>query len=250
MKKREVGHTFLARIGKKRLRPGGKKATEWLIEQGEFSSNTNVLEVACNMGTTMIDLVKRYNCQVTGVDVDKRVLANARNNIKKHQLENDITLVHANAMKLPFPDDTFDVIINEAMLTMLPREAKEKAIKEYYRVLKKGGKLLTHDVMLTKSDEAVVQQLGKAINVRVQPLTEESWQQTLAQTFQHTSAVSGPMTLLSPTGMIRDEGVMGSIQVMKNAMKKENRPQFLQMFRLFRAKKDVLYFIAICSKKE
>ncbi len=32
MTKKEVGHNFLARLGKKRLRPGGITATNWLIE--------------------------------------------------------------------------------------------------------------------------------------------------------------------------------------------------------------------------
>lgn len=34
---KEPGHTFLAKLGKTRLRPGGKKATDWLITQGQFS---------------------------------------------------------------------------------------------------------------------------------------------------------------------------------------------------------------------
>ena len=56
----EAGHKFLAKLGKKRLRPGGKLATDWLIEQGQFSSDKKVLEVACNMGTTTIELAKKY----------------------------------------------------------------------------------------------------------------------------------------------------------------------------------------------
>ncbi|HDL3951556.1 TPA: SAM-dependent methyltransferase, partial [Mannheimia haemolytica] len=52
MKKEEVGHHFLARLGKTRLRPGGKLATDWLIANGDFDKNKKVLEVACNMGTT------------------------------------------------------------------------------------------------------------------------------------------------------------------------------------------------------
>ena len=39
----EAGHKFLAKLGKKRLRPGGKLATDWLIEQGKFSSDKKVL---------------------------------------------------------------------------------------------------------------------------------------------------------------------------------------------------------------
>lgn len=32
-----AGHTFLAQLGKKRLRPGGVLATNWLINKGHFS---------------------------------------------------------------------------------------------------------------------------------------------------------------------------------------------------------------------
>lgn len=46
---KEAGHTFLAKLGKTRLRPGGKEATDWLIQQGAFSQDKQVLEVACNM---------------------------------------------------------------------------------------------------------------------------------------------------------------------------------------------------------
>ena len=63
----EAGHKFLAKLGKKRLRPGGKLATDWLIEQGQFSSDKKVLEVACNMGTTTIELAKNYSYRLRSV---------------------------------------------------------------------------------------------------------------------------------------------------------------------------------------
>src|SRR5574341_976414 len=50
---------FLARLGKKKLRPGGIEATDWLAEKGEFSKQTKVLEVECNMCTTLIELSKK-----------------------------------------------------------------------------------------------------------------------------------------------------------------------------------------------
>ena len=43
MKKDEVGHNFLARLGKTRLRPGGRKATEWLIASGDFNKDKKIL---------------------------------------------------------------------------------------------------------------------------------------------------------------------------------------------------------------
>jgi ubiquinone/menaquinone biosynthesis C-methylase UbiE len=249
MTKREVGHTFLARIGKKRLRPGGKLATQWLISQANITSNSKVLEVACNMGTTMIEVAERYNCSVIGVDLDKHALEQAKKNISAHNLQEQITVQHANATKLPFPDNHFDVVINEAMLTMLQHSAKEKAISEYYRVLKPGGCLLTHDVMLTKKDEDVLKQMRNAINVNAQPLTKVEWDDLLSSTFSSITHISGKMTLMSPKGMITDEGLLGTIKIIKNALKKENKQMFLKMFNTFRKKKDILHFIAICSRK-
>ena len=36
-KQNEMGHEFLARLGKTRLRPGGREATEWLLSQVDFT---------------------------------------------------------------------------------------------------------------------------------------------------------------------------------------------------------------------
>ena len=74
-KKHEPGHEFLARLGKTRLRPGGREATEWLLGHVDFTADTRVLEVACNMGTTMIALAEAHGCRITGLDMNPAALA-------------------------------------------------------------------------------------------------------------------------------------------------------------------------------
>ncbi|MDC2825380.1 class I SAM-dependent methyltransferase [Rodentibacter pneumotropicus] len=251
MAKEEVGHNFLAHLGKTRLRPGGKKATDWLIGNGDFTQDKKVLEVACNMGTTAIDLAKRFGCQIEGVDLDEEALEKAKANIAANNLQDKIHVQRANAMKLPFEDETFDIVINEAMLTMLPVEAKKKAIVEYFRVLKPGGFLLTHDVMLVGEDHQIIlDNMRKAINVTVTPLTKEGWKGIFQESgFRNVDTFSGEMTLLSPKGMIYDEGILGTLKIVKNAMKTENRAQFKRMFKTFNDPKHKLHFIAVCSQK-
>lgn len=251
MKKDEVGHNFLAHLGKTRLRPGGRKATEWLIANGDFHADKKVLEVACNMGTTAIGLAKKFDCCIEGVDLDEVALAKAENNIRANQLQDKIHVQRANAMKLPFEDNSFDIVINEAMLTMLPLQAKMKAVAEYYRVLKPNGFLLTHDVMLTTEDsETVIQQLREAINITVTPLTKLGWKNVFTETgFRHVDTFSGEMTLLSPQGLIYDEGIIGAARIVKNALKPENRETFKKMFKVFNDPQKKLNFIAVCSQK-
>ena len=240
--KKRSGHNFLARLGKKRLRPGGITATNWLIEQGQFSKDSHVLEVACNMCTTSIELAQTYGCSIEGVDMDPKTLEKARANIHEAGLDELVHVQQANAMKLPFPDDSFDIIINEA---------KIKAIKEYLRVLKPGGRLLTHDVSFTEERmEEQLASLRQTINANVEPLHVADWQKLFEeQGFSSVKLNYGKLTLMFILGMIKDEGFWGTLRITYRGLKKENRQQFLKMYRFFnKAGKDLIY-IAVCSTK-
>lgn len=248
--KKEAGHIFLAKLGKKRLRPGGKVATEFLFQQGKFSNKTRVLEVACNMCTTSIELVKRYSCSIDALDLDVNALEKARFNIEKENLKQFITLHQGNASNLPFEDNQFDIVINEAMLTMLSDDMKIQCLKEYYRVLKPNGILLTHDIMLSNENHNLKTDLSRGIAARVAPHTKQGWFDCLESAgFEIVDVNYGKMSLMSPIGLIKDEGVFNMLKIVKNGLKKENREKFLAMFKLFRKNKNNLGYIAISSRK-
>lgn len=249
----EAGHNFLARLGKTKLRPGGAEATDWLIEQADIKRDTKVLEVACNQGTTMVKLAKTYGCHVTGVDLDTKALEKAKANIRGNHLESLLSVQEGNAMDLPFEDNTFDVVINEAMLTMLVGDKKEKAIREYYRVLKPGGMLLTHDVLLRTDDPAKQKELraglSRTINVHVEPLDRTEWRRRFTDAGFVNFQKTGNMTLMNPAGMIRDEGLPRTLKIVRNALKPENRPMFKKMFGYFNSHAKELGYIANVSVK-
>ncbi|MEH2920821.1 class I SAM-dependent methyltransferase [Samsonia erythrinae] len=254
MSNHEAGHKFLARLGKQRLRPGGRKATEWLLNQAGFRQDSIVLEVACNMGTTAMEIARRFGCQVIGVDMDNAALQKAQENVAANGLSSQVTIKQANALELPFPDNHFDVVINEAMLTMYADKAKSRIIAEYYRVLKPGGRLITHDIMLLSEKDSgalqAVEQMHKAINVHAQPMLRERWVALFqACGFSKVHYDHGAMTLLTPQGLIYDEGLTGAARIVKNALKKENRSMFFNMFHTFRRNRNQLNYIAVCSTK-
>ena len=249
----KAGHTFLASLGKTRLRPGGIEATEWLFSQSQLTSDSQVLEVACNMATTAIELVQRFGCTVYAIDMDKSALVKARNNVAVHGLENHIHVMAANANTIPFADNSFDVVINEAMLTMYGDKAKTKLIAEYHRVLKPGGRLLTHDIMFTaqKLGEGDQNQLQQVVKSNVSPLTQQGWRDLfLGAGFEQVLQQNGEMSLMSPQGLIRDEGFNGALKIAYNGLRThENRQRFINMFRFFRAQRHQLNYIACCSVK-
>ncbi len=251
MARGEAGHTFLARMGKTRLRPGGRRATEWLLSGAGMTADSRVLEVACNMGTTSIEVARRFGCRVTGLDRDAATLDAARANAARAGMADRIAFVAGNALDLDVDADGFDVVINEAMLTMYANLAKPRLVAGYRRVLKPGGRLLTHDVMLT--DDAppeVVEQMRAAINVQAEPMTEGGWRGLFADAgFSEIRLLTGPMSLLSPAGLIADEGLRGTLRILRNALRTENRATFATMFRTFRRHRRHLRFVAaICTK--
>lgn len=251
---REAGHTFLARMGKKRLRPGGRKGTEWLLAKGAFTPETRVLEAACNMGTTAIELARRFGCSVTACDLDPAALEIAEKNVRKAGLAGRITLRQADATALPFDDESFDVVLNEAMLTMLPPGGKEKAAASYHRVLRRGGVLLTHDVALVEpspeEQRRICQELSGAINVPVSPLSIDKWTALFTDAgFSATNHLSGRMTLMSVGGMLYDEGVGNALRIVGNALKPANRPMFMGMRHVFLKREKQLGFIVVASRK-
>ena len=118
-------------------------------------------------------------------------------------------------MKLPYHSETFDVVINEAMLTMQSDQAKRKYVTEYLRVLKLNGVLLTHDVLLK---ESVRQELSQAINVNVGPLTESGWKSVMHESgYERVEILTGEMKLMKVSGMIYGEGWIGTIKICLNA---------------------------------
>lgn len=253
--KRLPTHMFLASLGKTMLRPGGKEATNRIIEACKITKETKVLEVAPNMGTTAIYLAKKYGCQVTGVDIHEPSVEKAQKNVEQNQVEDLVHIQRGNALALPFEDHTFDVVINEAMLSMMSDEQKKQAISEYYRVLKPGGRLATHDLLLMQEiDENVEQKLNELralLVVHAQPLTKQMWEGIFSEfAFEDLTVHIGKLGLLSLRGLVADEGWDGLIRMIENARKNiETEQYFLELINAFDKNDDLYGHITFTATK-
>ncbi|MGX7111620.1 class I SAM-dependent methyltransferase [Gemella cuniculi] len=248
--KKELGHKFLKKLGKTRLRPGGLRGTNFLLAHTNFKEGDLVLEVACNRGVNLLQLAKKYpKTAFIGIDVDKVSIAEACEESEKQNLKN-IKFLKADAFHLEFPDNSFDYIINEAMLTMFSDKSKEKALREYYRVLKNGGLLLTHDISLVNNYEETKKDLSSAININVFPLPKKEWVDLFSKIgFKTVNSLQGELTLMTLKGMLSDEGVLNTLKIVKNGLKSENRKQFVKMRLTFNKLKTDMNFVCFVNKK-
>ncbi len=97
-----------------------------------------VLDVACGTGDLSIEMQRGAAAKVIGTDFCRPMLTIAD---RKSQLDDlDIPYVEADAMKLSFPDDTFDAATIAFGLRNLPNY--EDGLRELSRVVKPGGKLV------------------------------------------------------------------------------------------------------------
>ena len=79
---------------------------------------------------------------VVGVDIVPEMIARAESNLQMMDLDN-VNFQKASGENLPFADDTFDVVISNGVINLIPD--KEAAMSEIIRVLKPAGRLMVAD---------------------------------------------------------------------------------------------------------
>ena len=83
--------------------------------------------------------------RVTGLDFTDEMLAKASRNNVIMDYEN-VDFVKGDIEQIPLPDNTYDVVISNCVLNLVPD--KEKAFSEIKRVLKPGGHFCVSDIVL------------------------------------------------------------------------------------------------------
>ena len=99
-----------------------------------------ILDVGTGTGFFAI-LLARQGQQVEGIDLTPAMLAEARNQAAKEGLS--ISFREMDAQALHYGDESVDVVLSRNLTWTLPEP--EKAYREWYRVLKRGGLLLNFD---------------------------------------------------------------------------------------------------------
>jgi SAM-dependent methyltransferase len=121
-------------------------ATERMIaDEGQFAPGMQVLDVGCGLGGPALNITEYCGVQVTGVDITEEHIEIARRRAAQRGLSGQARFEHADAMRLPFPDESFDRVYVFEAGCHVPDKAKFYA--ECARVLRRGGLFLGIDWM-------------------------------------------------------------------------------------------------------
>jgi len=99
-----------------------------------------VLDVGTGPGVLLVEIARRRpDLQLTGIDLSADMAAAANRNLSEFRA----TVRVADVADLPFPDQSFDLIVSS--LSMHHWDDIESAVEELARVLRPGGRLQVYD---------------------------------------------------------------------------------------------------------
>ncbi len=132
-----------------------------------FTKKGRILDIGTGTGFLAI-LLAELGHEVVGVDISKGMLEKAKSKAKHL----DISFKLGDAENLPFSDNSFDATICRHVLWTLPNP--ERALQEWYRVVKPGGKVVIidgawHNETAFSKVKSFVGKLGIAITERRNP---------------------------------------------------------------------------------
>jgi SAM-dependent methyltransferase len=114
---------------------------------GRLRAGDRVLDLGSGAGTDSLVAAQMVGPagRVVGIDMTEEMLAKARAAAATMGFEN-VEFVGGEAERLPFPDESFDVVISNGVIDLVPD--KDAVFSEIHRVLRPGGRIQIADVTI------------------------------------------------------------------------------------------------------
>ena len=123
---------------------GQRNATVRLAQLAGVAGAQHVLDVGCGIGGPSRFLAKAFGCRVIGLDLTAEFVEVASMLARRTGLADKVTYRQGDALDLPFPDASFDLVWSQnAAMNIADRD---RLYAEMRRVLKPAGRLAIQDV--------------------------------------------------------------------------------------------------------
>lgn len=146
-----------------------------LLKKTNFQVNPLVLDIGTGPANIPIQFARKLSgTRIIAVDLSPNMLKKARSNLKKAGVDNRIILICADAKRLPFKDESFQLVICHSTIHHLSDPMP--AVREIIRVINRGSPYIIRDLRRPPSLilELYVQIFGLPYNRLMKKMYRES----------------------------------------------------------------------------
>ncbi|HEY6064002.1 MAG TPA: methyltransferase domain-containing protein, partial [Chitinophagaceae bacterium] len=126
------------------------RMNEVMMEAAAIKRTDKVLDAGCGVGGSSIFLATALGCPVTGITLCEKQEQQATANAKQKGVEKLVGFRVMDYCDTDFPDASFDVVWGCESICYA--DDKHRFVKEAYRLLKPGGRLVVADGFVTMSE--------------------------------------------------------------------------------------------------
>lgn len=141
------------------------KENEYLANLADVKQNDLLLDAGCGVGGSGIWLAKKRGAQIVGLNIVDKQLTKGKNLVDKRDLSQKVGFVKGDYQQLPFKDRVFDVFWSLESIEHATN--LESFMKEAFRVLKPGGKIIIAGTFLgnrnISSEEKRQMDIGQSV---------------------------------------------------------------------------------------
>ncbi len=156
--------------------PGGKASIREIAQNTFINKDSVILDVGSNTGFNSLELAHITDAKIYGIDISDSCVDES-NNLLASDISNvreRVSFQIASSYSIPFNDNYFDLVMCGGATSFM--EDKNKAVSEYFRVLKPWGFLATTQLFYSKQPpEKVLAAVSDVIGMKIKYLDKNAW---------------------------------------------------------------------------